>query len=349
MAITDVTLTQEGTGLSGSGISIEKARRSYTAHYRVTTDNPTTSPKAVEAYFRATKTLPYYGRKWSWSGENGAANDKDVDAVCNKLDVSYQPKSGGLFTVEAGFEPESSDSRQQQGKDGMSDDPADWMETINIGYTQISVPVEKSVFEGFNPPNIVNPKLIVGQEFPPCSSAMVPYDPPPEKQIHIKVVRLGKWVSDLNDIDPWQGVINDRDFTIDKMQSYNFKQVVPKWHGLIKHIGGHHEWINDDDWYRREIELWINPLGWVEEYLDKGLHRRAMAGDPKRNGTNETLSLTDINPGDPISEQLTDNKGYTLTSPVLLDGNGQPLQDLKNPVWLKWRHLPQKDLGVFNW
>jgi hypothetical protein len=353
MTITSVGLTQEGSTLSGSGLSSGQVQRSYRSHYRVITDSATTSPKEVETYFRTQndsdgKPLPYYGRTWKWS----AGSDKDVEAICNRFEVSHQPMSAGIFLVEVGYEPQSEENQTKQDSQGkQSDNPADWFQSIQRTYTQITAPVEKAIFEGFNPPNINNPFLQVGTILTPCNSAMSPYDPPLEEMVDITVIRMTRYVADVNDADDWQNYINDRDFEIVK-NDYRFRQRVNKWQGWMKHVGGSVELINGEVWWKRDVEFWINKRGWVDEYLDKGFHSRAAPGDKKQGGAvGATWSLTDFTFEEPMQQQIVGKNDIPIVSPVLLDGNGQPLQGdkLKNPVFLKWRMKPQRNLAIFPW
>lgn len=346
MAIISAELSQEGTGLSGSGVSAANARRTYNANYVVETDDASTSPKAVELYFKTTSSLPWYGRTWKWSGTTA---DKDTTAICNKFEVNYRPKSAGVFDVKVSFEPQDSESqRQQPNEDGdLSDDPEEWQETISISYTQLVVPAEKSIFRGFNPQAIVNPWLAAGDVRAPCDSALVPFDPPPEKIVPITVIRFGKWVAGIDQERPYQGTINNDRYTIDKQRKYLFVEIVQPFCGLIKNVGGHVEFINGDFWWKREVELWINPLTWIDEYVDKGFHTRIMPGDPKAGGG--TYSSTDIELFEPTALKMLDVNGKSITAPTLLNGNGQPLKDPKNPVFLKWQNYDDKPHALFPW
>lgn len=346
MAILSADLSQEGTGLSGSGLSALNARRTYNANYIVKTDDATTSPKAIELYFKANTSLPWYGRTWKWSG---TATDRDTTAICNKFEVSYRPKSTGVFDVRVQFEPQDEESQRQQPDENgdLSDDPSEWQESINVSYTQLVIPAEKSIFRGFDPPNIVNPFLQDGDFRAPCNSALDAFDPPPEKIVPITVIRLGKWVFNINRERPYQGTINNDQYQINKLLPYQFLEVVDKYCGLIKNVGGHVEYINRGWWWRREVELWINPLTWIDQYLDKGLHSRAMPGDQKPGGG--TWSLTDFEFFEPNLKKIADKAGKVIASPTHLDGNGQPLRDPKKQVHLKWQNYTDKAHAPFPW
>jgi hypothetical protein len=346
MAITSADLSQEGTGLSGSGLSAANARRTYHANYVVVTDDPTTSPKAVEAHFKATTSLPWYGRTWKWSG---TAADRDTTAICNKFEVTYRPRSAGVFDVRVQFEPQDKENQQQKPDTNgdLTDDPLLWIEEIVVNYTQLVIPSEKAIFRGFDPPNIVNPFLADGDKLPPCNSALVTFDPAPERIVPIKVVRFVRWVPSLIAAEEYQGTINNDEYTINKLIPYNFRQVVPKYHGLIKNVGGHVEYINRRFLWKREIELWINPLSWIDQYLDEGDMTRRKPGDPKPGGG--TWSLTDFAVGEPFVARMRDHRGQVITKPTNLNGNGLPLEDPKKPVYLKWQNYDDKPHANFPW
>lgn len=342
MTILSCDLAQEGSTLSGTGTLQGETKRSFRSRYIVKTDNPLTNPLDIEFYFAARPVLPYYGRLWTWS--NGVA----ANSYCTSFNVNHQPRSAGIFEVEAGFEPVDGEEKKKEDDKGKeSTNPEEWRETINVSYTQYTEAARRSIFRGFDPPNINNPSFTDGDELPLQNTAEVVNDPPPEKFVNIKVIRFGKWVPYMPD-DVFLGTVNSVAYTIDKFGPYSFKQEVKKWCGLIKGIGGHVEIINGSPWWHRETELWIHPRSWLDERLDMGTERRAKPGDPRRNGFG-TISQTDINVGDPLSEMIVGPSGEPILTPVKLNGNGQPKGIGDPDVFLKWMHYPEYNHGLYPW
>jgi hypothetical protein len=351
VAIESVTLTQAGADLSGEGNDPQDVQRSYTDHYVVKTDAATTSPREVEDHFKRTTTLPYYGRSWKWQHANGGSTGKDAESICSKFEVEYRTRSSGVFDVTAGFTPKDSGSKQQQPdlKGEQTDDPNRWLEVIEVGGTQISIPAEAAIFRGFRPA-VQNNKLEVGKEYPPCNSAMVPFDPPPEKLQDIEVIRLQKYVRSVDGFGEWRGKINNDFFTIDKFANYAFKRVFAPYAVWMKEAGGVSERINGLPWFLRTIELWVKSDTWFTEYVDRGVHRRVAIGDPDGNGGVLSGSSSRItNQVRPLSEVLKDEEGYPMTTPVLLNGNGQPLKDLTRPIWMKWQLQGDTKFANMQW
>jgi hypothetical protein len=351
MTIQEVKLTQEGGSLSGEG-DRDGISRSYSLNYVVKTDDATHSPREIEQYFRngtdnTGARLPYYGRSWRWP-----YGGSDVESLCVGIDADYRPKSGGYWDVKVEFKPDPEDEQERrQSVDGESTDPEEWLETVETSSTQISVPAEFGIFRGFDPPNIRNDYLVPGRVYPVVNSAMSPLVPQPDRIIEIEVIRLSKYVRRLDVELPFRGALNNDFFQINKQPDYAFIRQFAPYAVWVKRIDGVCERINGLPWVHREIELWVHPESWWEQLLDRGIHRRCAAGDPKQGGgvisNANTSNLAD--PERPKNEVLTDDNGNIITQPQLLNGNGQPLENLTRPVWMKWQFQKDRPLAGFPW
>lgn len=350
MTISSVDLKQEGTSLSGSGDDLDGLKRSYTANYRVVTDDPTTSPKAIEAHFKATATLPWYGRSWRWTGTN--SNDSDSTAICKKLEISHRPKSAGVFDVEAMFEPKDGSEKnkeQPNNSDGSnSDDPLEWREQISIGYTQITEPVMLAIFDGFTTgaggdtrTNGTN-ALQRGLTYIPQNSALIPYDPLPEREIDLKVIRMTSNIPFFNSnlYDGWISTVNNDPVNINKPNLGVFVSIDP-FKGRLKAVNASSDFQNGQAFVRREVEIWVHPKGWRGRLADMGHAARAT----------QAADTGFVSPGDLINkpgraEQITikDKDDFPMTAPVPLDGFGRPLrtdQPSRN-VWTNWIYYDER-------
>lgn len=349
MTILSVDLTQQGTTLSGDGDG-DRQKRSYSANYIVKTDSATTSSKAIETHFKRTPSLPWYGRSWKWVGENG--NDSDPDSICKKLSVSHKPQSEGIFEVTAQYEPKDGDQKDKEKPNnddgGNSRDPLEWRESMSISYTQVTVPVMLATFRGFttgangDAPFAGINALQIGGTYVPQNSALVPYDPLPEKEIDLTVIRLTKNVAPFNGnaFDPWISTVNSEPFQILKPNLGMFINV-GALKGRLKQVSASSDFQNGQAFVRREIEIWVHPLGWRGRLADMGHASRAL-----NEAEQGFVSPGDIinNPG--LVEQITlkDSDDYPMTAPVLLDGRGKPLRssDATNNVWTNWSYYEEK-------
>jgi hypothetical protein len=350
MTISSVALTQEGTALAATGTDGEQVKRIYTAHYRVITDNSTTSTKSIEKHFKTTTTLPWFGRSWKWTGENGAANDNDTEAICKKIEVSHQPGSSGIFKVEATFEPRDSDKQKEKPDDGDGDDttdPLEWRQEMSISYSQITVPVMWAIFHGFTTGDRAD-VLIEGRRalqrgltYIPQNSALVPYDPLPEMEIDLKVIRMVRNIPKFQswDYDPWISSVNTDPVHIIKQHLGMWVSIEP-YQGRIKGVSGSTAIENGKPFVRREVEIWVNPNGWRGRLADIG-----HAVQPEAEDTGF------VSPGDLINkpaqaEQVTvrDVNEYPMTAPIKLDGFGRALRtaDPHVSVWTNWQYYDER-------
>jgi len=351
VSITSVSLTQEGTSLAATGNDGELIKRVYTAHYRVITDNATTSSKSIEKHFKDTPTLPWFGRTWKWTGANGAANDRDPESICKKIEVSHQPGSEGIFKVEATYEPVSGKTPKENPDNGDgddTDDPLEWREQMTISYTQITEAVNWAIFHGFTTGQFANELfagtngLKRGLSYIPQNSALVPYDPLPEKEIDLKIIRMVKNIPffDSNLYDPWISSVNTDPVHFLKRHLGMIVSVEP-FQGRLKNINASSDFQNGKPFVRREIEIWVNPNGWRGRLPDIG-----HAAKPR--DANDTGF---VSPGDLInkpaqSEVVTirDVNEYPMTAPLKLDGFGRVLLTT-NPhraVWTNWQYYDER-------
>jgi hypothetical protein len=356
MTITSVDLTQEGARLSGDGDGSIAPKRKYTAHYRVITDDPTTSPRAIESHFKSDVNLPWYGRSFRWTG--ATSNDRDPDSVCKGIEISHIPQSAGIFKVEASYEPVDGDGddKEKPSNDGSnSKDPLEWRDSISVSYTQITVPVMHAVFQGFtrgddgNEPFRGTSLLQVGRTYVPQASNLVPFVPLPEMEVDIKVIRITRNIPIFisNQYDKWLGTVNTDPVTIAR-DELNIIVSIEPLQGRLKQISAQTEFANGVSYVRREVEIWVNPRGWRGRLADMG-----MGCGPRLPGESGYVSpgeLDAIPANRDLVEQgvFKDDDDYPIGQPVPLNGFGKPLRgELKRQgeVWLNWSYYPEVAWG----
>lgn len=346
MAILGHRLLQKGIRTKAEGKEVGLERYTYNVTYQVQTDDPETPPKNLYAYFKANTALPYFGRKFRFNGTS------DAGAVCSELNIDYIEKSEGLFLADAVYTPiegsDPPDQRPSEDDDGKeTDDPLKWRKEISITSSPVSLPVVDAVFHGFDPPNIANPFLRIGQRTPPVNSAIVPFDPPPEFDRSITIVRIADRIPEWNEekMAPWRETVNSERFVM-AFPLYNFFFVIEPYCGRIKHLGGTSQFDNNIQHWRAEIEVWVHPVGWRDQLADMGTVRRAAFGDPDGAGSIISSDSNVRHPGIPNHKEIVDIDGNPLMQPVLLDGNGQPMKltdgQVTKKVWLKYQYYEER-------
>ncbi len=338
MSVTSCELAWSGATGSISGEAKQrKLSREYDAIYRVITNNARDQAQQIMAYFA--QNGPWIGFPYVY------ANDYDGDALLHSISPVRDAKSAFVWQVTCHYKTLHDDDDKREDEDGNeTDDPLKWRDEIDISFTQLMVPVEKAKYlAGFV--GQAAQLRRVGSEGPEVNSAFVPFDPPREKEISIRVVRIVKrkkqW--DSGSATAWIGRINERDYTLSKPKYNLRKETWPKHHAKLVSYGGSFHIENDVKHWRIEIEIHVNPLGWNPEILDRGVCARATFGDP--DGRGGTLSSGDLIPGRPEVRRLVDADEVPIDEPVLLDGDGQPLALGQPPVYLTYQELDEMDFA----
>lgn len=335
MAVTSVRpyRTQPGGGRTNDG------KVQYAATYIVETDTYLDQTATICNHFRDAGNLPYLNKPYSFG------NDNDPAAICTAIRPVRQANSrtSWIVTLEYATPEGSKDNnepdRKEPDNDGnLTNDPTRWRERWDMGFTQISVPVEKALHIS----GIAG--LPVGKETAPCNSAGEPFLPPLEKDLDISVYRRSFyqdiWLGDF--ADRFMGTINDNAITVIG-NGFSMNWQAAPYELRCKNIGGSLEWINNFGWWRIDIEWWKNPYGWDVEIADRGLNRRATIGEDTGRGSN--YEQDDMITGDPggglVRAQLIpilDVDGNPIRTPVFLDGHGRPHVSLTQPVnYIKYR------------
>ncbi len=330
MAVNSVSLHWNGT--TGSRDNLGK--RQYSAVYLVDVDSVDDQTQVIVQHFQDTTGLPHLG-----SGPYSFRNDYDNTVICTLISPRRLDKSATSWEVTCTFETPTGDKDdKEQNKDpngNLTDDPTLWLPRMDVGFRIEHVPVEKAIYRsGF----VGSAALLcpAGKEGPVINSAFVPYVPPPETDLHISVVRRSWYDFDFSQDEANEliGRVN-QDFILINVLGYSAGWL--PYTAKIINLGGSLELINNGLYWRKDLEIHINPKTWRRQFADRGLHARAMAGDP--DGRGGTISASDIIEGVPPVRRLTTVDDMPLTEPVLLDGDGAPLitdSAFPSPVYTVW-------------
>ena len=327
MTVLEVKLYKSGAKGSAKGSGGAAPSYDYTATYHVKCSG-TDSPREVMDYFKADKSLP-------WPGRAFAANGFDNSSTCSQISADYVEASGDTFLVTATYTPESGEGKQQRpDKDGkMTDDPTKWRDEIDIGSTQMFLPMEFATYVGPRPRNEF---LKPGRFQAVTNSAGEPFDPLPEYELDITVLRITKYGEAWNEdfIAPYRGTINKDHVRINK-PNYNFFFQFGPFQGKMKEWAGTAGFANEKVYWKHNIELHVSPVGWRFPLLDKGT--TTIGRDPD-DATNYGKVI-----------RLKDQSDYPLTSPILLNGNGEALPKGQDPVVLLYARYSEVNYSDINW
>lgn len=340
-----VTGTPSLRSIGAKGSRDNRGRKSYTAVYRVVTDDAQDQAAVVMDYFKNAGNQPYINSPYTF------ANDNDADAFCVNIEPEKVDNSQFAWDVTFTYEtPEGEEDDKQQNKDSngnLTDDPTRWMEKIDVGYTTIMVPVESAVYlEGMTgqSANVME----AGKVTPIINSAFDPMEPPPEEEVHISVVRRSFYGTSFSQdfANLYIGMVNNAFFGGLRL-GYAFSWF--PYTALIVDIGGGNELINGRVYWHNRVEVHVNPLGWRRQFADRGMNRAVRAGDA--NGYGSTYSESDFVTGRSKKVPVVDAYDNPVRNPVLLDGNGQPLGQNLPTVFLKYAtkregQFPQELMGL---
>lgn len=317
MSVTSVTPAWSGT--TGGR---KKNGAEYTAAYLVDTDTVLDQTSTICDHFKNAGNLPYIDSPYSY------ANDSDPSAVCVGIDPRRDSKSSTRWIVTLKYEtPTSEDkkndeNRQNRDSNGnLTDDPLRWADQIDVGFTQITVPVEGATYWGGykgSTATVMKP----GMFGPVINSAFIPFVPPPETSLHIAVVRRSFYHPNFDQdlASTILGKVNSNTLTFNRLgYTGTWRATTAK---CIEY-GGSLEFINGLFVWRNRVEIHIHPNGWRRFILDRGLHARAMPGDPDGHGG--FISSSDMFSDAPAVRRLMDVSGVPISEPVLFDGDGGPL------------------------
>lgn len=353
MAVTSVIEKPDGLGGGIAGKSVLTAKKTYSATYQVKCDSQSDTTTTIINHFRRTNGLPFIGDAYDFGG------DRDSDARCKGLSPSLIDKSGGIWLVRAEFEPLDNDDDEQKdgaprnGESEKQTNPLLWHDEIDVGYTQLSIPVEMAEFRGIHGIGANVRFLPVGKMTIPVNSALQPFDPGLEQEIDIKVVRITKNVQtfNANTANFYIGTVNSDQVIINK-QAYGFLDLWRPLYARIKAINASFQIANQIPYWKQTIEVHVSQLTWRKIVCDRGLDRRAAPGDILERdefGNPILISPSDVAPNIAHTMAIKGPDGLPVTTPCLLDGDGQPLEPGRPAVWLNYRVYRERAFAGIRW
>ena len=364
-----MTVTSVTKSWRGSGGSKEVGKRSYVVHYRVETDDATDGVKTVLNHFRDTASLPHLGDVYTYEG-SGVVSDLGVKLW--KIDPVRDLQSATSWNVAVSYK--SPDKPQEDepaggGGGGVGEDedgeptenPLDFHGDLDISFVDVTRPVDRAIYRsgfrnyaietGLVDPRYIQPaeQLYGGRdtEGPVVNSAMIPFNPPLERNATRISLRYSKNLEEYpqQQAAQFHRAVNEEAVTFDfKYQKLKF--AIEPYKAQCVAINGTFNEANGIKFWRVTWDILVDDeFGFREKVVDRGLHARAMVGDPDgRGGTITSVSADQV-----TWRRITDKNGNPVSEPVLLNGNGQPLQlkgggsfEAIEPVYITYSIYPEK-------
>ena len=335
MAVLPATLQLHWAGATGN-VQREPLGASYTAIYRVQTDDPLDQAQTLLLW--AQVNIAPLGSPYVYAGDTAASV-----ARLDRIRAERDPGSTVVWNLIFDYTtPQDEDGEDEDGDPTL--DPLKFRPRISMQTVQYTRPVHKAMFLGGFHGHAAR-AIPRGELSAPMSSLIVPYNPLPEMDDSRVVLSIEKNVATVNgnEVGGLANLVNKNTFTIDK---FGFRMVFEEFTVKTRDWDVQLRRQNGIDFWEVKMSMDYKQNGWEEELLDIGVLGRRTDGDP--DGRGGTISYYDCPPvpGVPVVDRLVDSDETPISDPVLLDGDGQPLDlaaEPVKPVYGKWLYYTPYD------
>jgi hypothetical protein len=137
-----------------------------------------------------------------------------------------------------------------------------------------------------------------------------------------------------------------------RIAKYGFTAVCPELTLRIREWSAALRRQNNVDFWETACTLERNRYTWIDDVLDRGRLKRALAGDPDGRGGQFTSGQ--IPAGAPAVGAMVGPDEEPITDAVLLDGDGQPLNLAMQPIvpiygrWLSYDRRELESIPFFS-
>lgn len=340
MAVSTVKINKT---MTGSEKGVEQGigtQRKATVGLTIECNSENDTTETILNYLRGNASYPSVGRVYN------IGNTRNSGLFCRAVNVNRVSKSA-LFEVTAEFEPQTIQLQvtKQDGQGRPSTNPFTWRHEIQTSDYTITVPAESGTFRGYFPPNAGGNKLPLNGFTPVMNSALQRFDPPPEREVSIEVIRITKYVSLVfpHLYQRYKGSVNSDNVVINK-GSYGFLYRFSQHQGKIKSINNVFDIANGIPYFKQTLELHVNPLGWRRFILDQG-DDELFAAEEKMDGV--TVSNSEVGQNGFVRRRVLDPRGNPVRG--LLDGNGKLLKKGQQPVFLIYQIDNELPFAPIQW
>lgn len=321
----------------------------YRVRYRAYTNSPLDGPQLAIQYAEG-----HIARIGDYYAEG---NDSRPTAWLRTWDAERESNSLEYWILTAVYRDEevNEDDNRLDDSGQPTDNPMDIRPEVECQTVQYTRPVEGAVYlSGFDPAKRSHAMVNDGKFRPICNSALASFDPPPEADDSRWTIRVKRNVKTINCDEVKTNCVNTAAVTF---QYRGIKKTVPAWCGKLRDFQAaprhHHQY---GDYVEVTLFFDVKDVGdgtWRIKVLDQGLSARAMEGDPDGHGgliyEDSRAFVEEICP----QRRLVDPDGQPISEPVLLDGDGQPLNrwndpaNPKDPVYSEWRYYTEDDWNAW--
>ena len=240
--------------------------------------------------------------------------------------------------------------KDENGKE--TKDPAQWHDEIEFTFQNTTVVAETGIIRSVYPAGTSSSTFTRQELRHITNSAGVPYNPPLEKEWAIRVLRITKHSRNTGATlaDPYINAVNSDAFVINK-PIYGFRYPVAPTCAKIKNYSTAFGFENGFKFWKEVIEVHINPNGWRRRIPDIGYHRRMAYGAPPDkhdNGENVTFNEANAAGFVPYTAILCEG-GHPITTPIPLNGNGQPKRQSDPHVYWFWSVEEELPFSGIRW
>lgn len=339
MPVSDIQL--HWTGSTGTWARNPELSQEYTSVYRCRTSFSSEQAGTVIAHFHANVTR--LGSLYAY----GADNSTGTISRCQRIRAQREPESRYLWIVTVEYGVPQDDKGLDVNGEPVTD-PLLFRPELTWSTNRRTGPVWKSKFLGGYKGEAA--RLLPLDKFAtPMNSTLVPFTrPAPERDFNTGTLTIRR---NLFAYDADAATALENHVNIDKLVVRYLRLTVTldKHQAKIQSVGASLRRQNDRDFWEAHCTIEKRPETWVEAILDRGTSARALDGDP--DGAGGYYSPSDGRPeGIPKLRRLMDAEGEPVTEPILLDGDGQPLEIDKpgwQPVYGQWLHYPELQFRQF--
>lgn len=325
----------------------------YAAVYKVKTTTPLDNAQIVLAHFVNDASLPTLGSIYEYG------LDLDPAAVCYSIKPKRRKSKSTMWDVVVSYKTPATDDddTRPDESDNLTNDPREWRPEFSVRHYKVTRPVYTARylggFTGTAESRYFDPETTV-YDVVPMNSAFIPFDPPLEREVPIKVVSIRSYTEGFESFLATSYIdnVNDAEVTIDLPWYFDvWQKYAAKIEGIDATLERRYIHNNNGervpiDFFQADTTVEIDPTTWVSKVPDRGVAARMITGDP--DGRGGTISVGDLVDGMPRHRHLVDADDNPVTEPVLFNGDGQPLdiddaESLQNPVILEYMTHPLED------
>ncbi|MGB0889603.1 MAG: hypothetical protein ACPGWS_04905 [Solirubrobacterales bacterium] len=341
------THTLHWRGATGSHKRAEGSE--YTAVYRVISTDAQAQAQSVINWFRT--NVVELGDDYAYAGDSATTT-----AIANRISAERDLESVDTWVVVVSY-GQADDPEEGKDENGNPTDiPTEFRATIRAWTVDQSEPVESAKYLG-GYKLFAHGIIGLNNRVIPMNSALVPFHPGLEREVAYQQIEVIRNLA-AYDGDGILDVMNRVNTVRFRINRDGFTKTCEAMTARINYAKADLRLQSGEEFWEAVVGVLHNPDGWDDEIADRGLHARAAAGDPDGRGDSFTADDPRFVPGVPKVRRLLDEDEQPIAVPVLLNGDGRPLDpnavpagETLEPVmgrWLKYEETNFLDIPFFD-